>query len=48
MDIRSFNVLAGSLPARVRGFVEECAEQHQEELPVMWESKDFHRIELLV
>ena len=48
MDIRTFNVLDGMLPARVRGLVEEWAELHQVELLAMWDSKDFHRIEPLV
>ena len=48
MDIRSFNVLDGGLPARVRGPVEEWAELHQTELLEMWASKDFHKITPLV
>jgi len=48
MDIRTLNILAGSLPARVRGLVEEWTEKHQDELLSMWESKDFHKVEPLV
>lgn len=48
MDLRTFNILAGRLPARVRGLVEEWAEKHQNELVVMWESKDFHYVDPLV
>lgn len=48
VDIQSLNTLSGSLPARVRGLVEEWAELHQPELLAMWESKDFHRISPLV
>jgi len=48
MDIRTLNVLDGMLPARVRGLVEEWAELHRNELLVMWDSKDFHKIEPLV
>lgn len=48
MDIRSLNVVHGTLPARVRGPVEEWAELHQAELLAMWESKDFHAITPLV
>jgi len=48
MAIQTLNVLDGQLPARVRGLVEEWAEQHQAEMLTMWESKDFHRIEPLV
>jgi hypothetical protein len=48
MDIRSLNMTAGILPARVRGLVEEWAELHREELLKMWETNDFHRIQPLV
>jgi len=48
VDVQTLNVLGGSLPARVRGLVEEWAELHQGELLSMWESKDFHRIPPLV
>jgi hypothetical protein len=48
MDIQTFNLTAGTLPARVRGLVEEWAELHREELLGMWETTDFHRIQPLV
>jgi hypothetical protein len=48
MDIRSLNLIAGTLPARVRGLVEEWAELHREELLRIWETTDFHRIQPLV
>lgn len=48
INIRDLNLLDGHLPARVRGLIEEWAEQHQEELLQMWESKDFHKVEPLV
>jgi len=48
MDISAFNLIAGTLPARVRGIVEEWAELHWEELLRMWETTDFHRIQPLV
>ncbi len=48
MGIRNLNLLDGHLPAKVRGLVEEWAEQHQSELLKMWESKDFHKVEPLV
>ncbi|NTV05346.1 MAG: DUF4160 domain-containing protein [Chlorobiaceae bacterium] len=48
MDIRNLNITAGSIPAKVRGLVEEWAELHRDELLMMWETKDFHRIEPLV
>lgn len=35
MAIRSFNVIDGHLPAKVRGLVEEWAEQNQAELMAM-------------
>jgi len=48
MDIRTLNITTGSLPARVRGLVEEWAELHREELLQMWDSKEFHRVAPLV
>ncbi len=46
--IRNGNLLDGYLPARVRGLVEEWAEQHSNELLSMWDSKKFHKVEPLV
>lgn len=46
--IRNGNLLDGQMPARVRGLVEEWAEQHQDELLEMWNTKEFHKIEPLV
>lgn len=48
MDINNLNLIAGSLPARVRGLVEEWAELHRDELLNMWEKKEFHRVQPLV
>ncbi|MBE0546785.1 MAG: DUF4160 domain-containing protein [Rubrivivax sp.] len=48
LSIRNLNILAGRLPARVRGLVEEWAEQHQAELAHMWNTKQFHTIDPLV
>jgi hypothetical protein len=48
MDINSLNIIAGSLPARVRGLVAEWAELHRDELLSMWVRKEFHRIQPLV
>jgi hypothetical protein len=48
LAIDTLNLLAGWLPARVRGLVEEWAELHQSELRNMWESKDFRHIDPLV
>ncbi len=47
-EISSLNVIAGSVPAKVRGLVEEWAELHKDELLRMWDSKDFHKIKPLV
>ncbi len=48
MDIKTLNLIAGALPAKVRGLVEEWAEQHQQELLEMWQSQDFHKLKPLV
>jgi hypothetical protein len=48
VEVRSLNISAGVLPARVRGLVEEWAELHRDELLRMWETKNFHRIQPLV
>ena len=48
ISIRNLNVLAGHLLARVRGLVAEWAEQHQDELLTMWETKEFHKLDPLV
>ena len=48
IEIRTLNLMAGSLPARVRGLVEEWAELHQDELLQIWETSDFHRIDPLI
>ena len=48
MDINNLNITVGSLPAKVRGLVEEWAELHRDDILRMWETKDFHRIQPLV
>jgi hypothetical protein len=48
IDIRSLNRLDGTIPAKVKGLVEEWAELHQQELLEIWETQTFHRIEPLV
>jgi len=48
IGIRDLNQLDGQLPAKVRGLVLEWAEIHQDELLVMWETRDFHKIAPLV
>ncbi len=47
-EISSLNVISGSVPAKVRGLVEEWAELHKDELLRMWNLKDFHKIKPLV
>ena len=48
MDIKNLNITVGSLPAKVRGLVEEWAELHRDELLIMWETQKFHRVQPLV
>jgi len=48
IEISTLNIIEGSLPAKVRGLVEEWAELHQDELLTMWDTKEFHPIEPLV
>ncbi len=48
MGINDLNVIAGSLPAKIRGLVEEWAEIHQMELLRMWETKALHKLKPLV
>jgi hypothetical protein len=48
MDLHNFNIIAGAIPAKVRGLVQEWAELHQTELLTMWETLDFHHVEPLV
>lgn len=48
MNIQNLNIIAGNVPAKVRGLVEEWAEMNQDELLEMWQTKDFHRLKPLV
>ena len=48
VDINTLNIIAGSLPAKVRGLVEEWAELHQQALLNIWETKEFRKIEPLI
>ena len=48
MEIKTLNIMAGMIPAKIRGLVEEWAELHRDELLQMWETKEFHKIEPLV
>ncbi len=47
-EIKTLNIIDGSVPAKVRGLVEEWAELHQKELLDMWVNADYHKIEPLV
>jgi len=48
MNLTDLNIIAGVLPAKVRGLVEEWAELHQDELTHMWTTKIFHPVKPLV
>lgn len=48
MNIQNLNIIAGNVPAKVRGLVEEWAEINQGELLKMWDTKDFHHLKPLV
>lgn len=48
MDIQTLNIIAGTVPAKVRGLVEEWAELHRAELLEMWNSQKFHKVAPLV
>lgn len=48
LEIKTLNVIAGKLPAKVRGLVEEWAEINQSSLMSMWDSKEFHKLPPLV
>ncbi len=48
VEIKSLNIIAGKLPAKVRGLVEEWAEINQDNLRNMWDSKEFQKLPPLV
>lgn len=48
MAIEDLNVIAGSLPAKVRGLVQEWAENHRDELMHIWQTSEFSKIDPLV
>lgn len=48
MKIEDFNIIAGNIPAKVRGLVEEWAELHKEELQQIWDTQEFRYIKPLV
>ena len=47
-EIETLNIIAGKVPVKVRGLVEEWAELNTQELKEMWNSKEFHKIAPLV
>lgn len=48
MSIDDLNVIAGLLPAKVRGLVQEWAEDHRAELLHIWQTGEFRKIDPLV
>jgi hypothetical protein len=48
MSIVELNVIAGVLPAKVRGLVQEWAEVHKDELLHIWQTGEFRKIDPLV
>ena len=48
VGIRDLNIIAGTLPAKVRGLVQEWAEIHMDELLHIWVTGDFRKIDPLV
>jgi hypothetical protein len=48
MSIGDLNIIAGQLPAKVRGLVQEWAEEHRAELLNIWETGEFRKIDPLV
>lgn len=48
VSIRELNIVAGSLPAKVRGLVQEWAEIHRDELLHIWDTGEFCKIDPLV
>jgi hypothetical protein len=48
MSINDLNVIAGLLPAKVRGLVQEWAEKNKDELLDIWETGEFRKIDPLV
>jgi hypothetical protein len=48
MSINDLNIIAGQLPAKVRGLVQEWAEEHRAELLNIWETGAFRKIDPLV
>ena len=47
IELKTLNIIEGSLPKRARILVREWAELHQEELIDMWKTQNFHKIEPL-
>ena len=47
MELKSLNIIEGSLPKWARMLSREWAELHQDELLEMWDTQNFHKIEPL-
>ena len=47
MELKTLNIINGSLPKRARILTREWAEAHQEELLEMWDTQNFHKIKPL-
>jgi hypothetical protein len=48
VSIAELNIIAGALPAKVRGLVQEWAEIHRDELQHIWNTCEFRKIDPLV
>ncbi len=44
MEIKTLNIIEGSLPKKARILSREWAELHQDELNEMWDTQNFHKI----
>jgi len=44
MELKTLNIIDGSLPKKARILTREWAEYHQDELLEMWETQNFHKI----
>lgn len=44
MEIKTLNIIDGSLPKKARILSREWAELHQDELNEMWDTQNFHKI----
>ena len=44
IEIKTLNIIEGSLPKKARILVREWGELHQNELNEMWDTQNFHKI----